>query len=710
MKKIRLLLALLLGAALLTDFTPLNTHAAPPAVLPLSAQRTAKQLSRIENSHFVITQVDGRPVCHQAAGAERLRPFERAQLHRLTTDNEPRQMTQPAGLQIILEGTRQLDQFPQAKMGFLRAALLWEQLIASPITITIAVDYGPTRFGKPYPEGQLGSSDSQFVGASDLYADVRQALIETASDEDEAALYERLPVDSVPTDEGDTTAVVAPSPVFRALGFLPPVADPDGEYPALGPEPSIGFNSNYPFDFDPSDGIADGTFDFETTALHEIGHVLGFDSYVGELERFPERPLRVAMLDLLRFRPGISLDSFPFAERVLSSGGDQVLFLLGQELPLSTARRDYQGGDHWYPGHWKEWHALGKYEGIMAPVSYEGDRTPVTLNDLLALDRIGYRLRPAAGGYPLDILPLSLENAEDVEIGETPSEDDCHIGLSQYKVQVPRGVTRLKIELRGKSHVGLFASYGNAVLVDDGELVTDFRGHAEGEGQAIVIDSAALRAGSYYVAIANCGGAANLVLTATVTYPPPSFEISDLEATLDGDKLITKGARTGGDGSVSRAEVRLMDEAGRVVNDITKFVKPAAATATAAAATTGHFTIEMPGMDAYPTAVRASVRLFDGAANRSNDAAVDFSQAAAGAPRLLSASFAGDRLSMRGKGLGGALQVEVNGVVVADRFNASNKKAAVSGSPADLHLRDGANRLRVRLAGGGWSNILVIGL
>ncbi len=415
------------------------------------------------------------------------------------------------------------------------------------------------------------------------------------------------------------------------------------------------------------------------------------------------------MLDLLRFRPGVSLDNFPFAERVLSSGGDQVLFLLGQELPLSTGRRDNQGGDHWYPGHWKEWHALGKYEGIMSPVSWDGDRTPVTLNDLLALDRIGYRLKPAAGGYPLDILPLSLENAEDVEIGETPSEDDCHIGLSQYKVQVPRGASRLKIELHGKSHVGLFGSYGQAVVVDDGELVTDFRGHAEGDGQAIAVDADALRSGSYYVAIANCGGAANLVLTATVTYPPPTFEISDLEATLDGDKLITKGTRTGGEDGISRAEVRLLDAAGRVVNDITKYAKPAVATA-AAAATMGHFTIDTPGMSDYPTAVRANVRLFDGAANRSNDVTVDFSQAAPGAPRLLGASFADGRLSLRGKGLGGNLQVEVNGAVVADGFNASNKKAGFNGSPADLRLRDGANRLRVRMAGGGWSNILVLSL
>src|ERR1044071_9335604 len=98
MNRIRWLLALLLGAALLADFTPVNTHAAPPAASPAPTQRPAKRLSRIENSHFVISQVGGRPVCHQSAEAESLAAPQRARLHRLVADDAPRRMTQPAGL------------------------------------------------------------------------------------------------------------------------------------------------------------------------------------------------------------------------------------------------------------------------------------------------------------------------------------------------------------------------------------------------------------------------------------------------------------------------------------------------------------------------------------------------------------------------------------------------------------------------------------
>src|SRR5262249_39689267 len=44
---------------------------------------------------------------------------------------------QDAGLKIIMRGTPQLENFPQAKNAFLRGAHRWEEVIRSPITIII---------------------------------------------------------------------------------------------------------------------------------------------------------------------------------------------------------------------------------------------------------------------------------------------------------------------------------------------------------------------------------------------------------------------------------------------------------------------------------------------------------------------------------------------------------------------------------------------
>src|SRR5581483_1471848 len=140
-------------------------------------------------------------------------------------------------------------------------------------------------------------------------------------------------------------AVEAPSAIFRALGLIAPVADPAAEAATLGPPPSIGFNSAFLFDFDPSDGITPGTVDFDAVAVHEMGHALGFISNAGSLELDPRDHLSLSALDLLRFRPGVTPAAFPSALRIQSSGGAQVFDAGGQERALSTGRPDASGGD-----------------------------------------------------------------------------------------------------------------------------------------------------------------------------------------------------------------------------------------------------------------------------------------------------------------------------------------------------------------------------
>ncbi len=72
-----------------------------------------------------------------------------------------------------------------------------------------------------------------------------------------------------------------------------------------------------------------------------------------------------------------------------------------------------------------------------------------------------------------------------------------------------------------------------------------------------------------------------------------------------------------------------------------------------------------------------------------------------------SATFNGEKLVIKGKGLTGQLQIEINGSVVATKDNGSNKKAKIKGKTGDLNIRDGANRLRV-IRNGLRSNIAVL--
>jgi hypothetical protein len=85
-----------------------------------------------------------------------------------------------------------------------------------------------------------------------------------------------------------------------ALGFSNIVGAPS-DTGGGSVDAKISFNSAYNFDYDNSDGIASQSFDFEAAAIHEIGHVLGFESEVDRLNSGNYFPMP---MDLFRLAPG----------------------------------------------------------------------------------------------------------------------------------------------------------------------------------------------------------------------------------------------------------------------------------------------------------------------------------------------------------------------------------------------------------------------
>ncbi|HSE98008.1 MAG TPA: NF038122 family metalloprotease, partial [Blastocatellia bacterium] len=265
------------------------------------SSNSAQWVAAVEDDAFVYYEENGEVLCRPATVEEALAMAWRDHdLDMRVLTREGLSIQDEGNLNLVLRGTQQLENFPQAREAFLRAAERWESLIQTrtPVTIIIDVDYGPTRFGQSYPSGVLGSTNSQSLGSENEYPGLRNALIQSASNGAEAALYNALPQTTVPTDIGGTSAFVLPSALLRALGLINPVANPSGEQAQFGPPPSIGFNSNFTFDFDPSDGIDVDKTDFDAVAVHEIGHLLGFTSRVGVKEMSPSVSVSVSVLDL----------------------------------------------------------------------------------------------------------------------------------------------------------------------------------------------------------------------------------------------------------------------------------------------------------------------------------------------------------------------------------------------------------------------------
>ena len=427
-------------ACLLATLTLVLTPASLATRAQLEQTATASKsgypsLPPEEGHAFLVALVDGEAACRDATPAERLYILKRDPSVRTTpvrtaadpfnspasqeggTGSSDRGLNQTQGhLDIVLRPTAQLQANAQAMAAFERAAATWENLITSEITVVVDVDFGTTRFGTPYSPGVLGST-SGGIFYTPSYSDVRNRLVAHASESAESTLYASLPAGNsgVPTDAGTKTQMDMESPQARALGAIAAHADPNDTTgnDRLGRAPSIGFNSSFPFDFDPSNGISAGQTDFDAVAVHEMGHLLGFVSEVGLLDLDPSWTLRPTLWDLFRFRPGTTLSTFSTAQRVLTTGGEHRYFDGTPELRLSTGNPAGQGGDGRQASHWKDDSFGTGYVGIMDPTIGSGVRRQMTDNDRRAINFMGYNLGalPAAPANDNFVNAVTLQGA-----------------------------------------------------------------------------------------------------------------------------------------------------------------------------------------------------------------------------------------------------------------------------------------------------------
>jgi hypothetical protein len=681
------------------------------SVLPEGAANRSVWLGPNRLGIFVSKMVDGRTVCveassEQAAGLRDRDP--NLPLNELVPESDPSR-SQKTGLKIILRGTPQLRGFPAATEAFKRAAARWEALILSQLTIVIDVDFGPTSFGKPFEQNVVGSTDAQVLGGNSLYPTARASLISYAYAPDKASLYNSLPLKSVPTDGGQSAGLAATSATLRALGVISEVADPGAELTSFGPPPAIALNSSSNFDFDPGDGIAPDKLDFEAIALHEIGHILGFISFVGQREADSSLEVEPSICDLFRVRPDTPASDFAAAPRIISSGGEQSFFEGDAKMSLSTGRPDGTGGDGRQASHWKDDGLTGTYVGVMDPTIGYGEHYVITDNDIAVLNAIGYRAIGVT--QPSTLVPLISGQPKDGGMVAPPPNIGV-VSHTQYFIAVPSGATQLKIDLNGTQDIDLFARFGQRVFILGFRVERDYFSASKSGSETITItpsSSPPLRQGIYYIAIANFGpGETLFTVKATVSgvaisRAPAIFNVS---SRLEGDSLELSYTAVDLDGDFSSADLGILDESGRPLKQTINFVL------TSGNSNRIESRLSISGMRAIPAATHASLVLFDRNGNRSSEAIMDLTRPESGGLTVTGASLDGSRLTLNTRGLTEGLQVEVNGQIVAPPRGIKVKgsgKLTIKGDASKLGLQQGPNRIRVKNING-WSNIFVFSL
>ncbi len=303
-----------------------------------------------------------------------------------------------------------------ADAGFQRAANFWQNIFIDPITVNVTADF------RQLSPNVLGSAGSQSI--STTYSAMRAALAADATSADDATMVAGLASGSTysklingTTDSGGAahlqtgiSTLIMTTANAKALGLVA------GD--AAGQDAEITFSSAIDFDFDQSDGIGAGLWDFVGIAIHELGHAMGFISGVDVLDYNSGGPLAGWFSDA-DFSPDATTLDFTRCSQASRTAGAVMDWTIGRAAKdfaidgnctalVSDAWSTGQThGDGRQASHWKDTNpsGFGVGIGIMDPTGvWDGHMNVVTACDVQAFDVIGWSLRVNAVPEPTSLL------------------------------------------------------------------------------------------------------------------------------------------------------------------------------------------------------------------------------------------------------------------------------------------------------------------
>lgn len=315
-------------------------------------------------------------------------------------------VAQPAmALKIDLFDQGGLAEGTDAYRAFRAAANYWESVITTDTTVRIDVSF----FGQGVT-GPIGGTNNYYY--VDNVQTIMTAMGNVGQSSLDATAVANLPVANIAsTFEPGAQSIGMWKPGYTDNSWqtgadpFSSIHDADGsknnsEYgvswalgKALGlvyvdgaKDGSISFNSDLLFDFNPRNGISAGHYDFTFTAVHEIGHILGFTSGVDYYDSFAPSNGYNWNWDWI----GHGMDLFRYSENGLdwSLGGNPYFSIDGGATALFDGA--FSTGQNWGNGrqasHWLEG------MGLMDPTSSRGEMGRVLALDLAAFDALGWNL------------------------------------------------------------------------------------------------------------------------------------------------------------------------------------------------------------------------------------------------------------------------------------------------------------------------------
>ena len=295
-------------------------------------------------------------------------------------DNDPHKIIISKGDSRGLDIQFDVSSPPSGAQAAINAVAAYiESLFSDPVTVVINLGF------ESMSPGILGSTSSSYA-SSVTWANTRTGLIAGMDSDDTIQNY--LPSgSSIPVRyDGNSGTVTNENRCFFTIAnYRATIGTVSGD------AADMTINSDFDWDYDPSNGVTSGYYCFQSVLAHEVGHVLGFTSGAD----FRIFPLDIETLDVYRFQLSDgtgdynpdTLAEFQTTARMV----DQNKPGTNDDVNSDIISVEYQmsDGDPYQCSHFSQ----GNVNGIMQPAVSSGTtfypdfyKTP----DITMLDAIGW--------------------------------------------------------------------------------------------------------------------------------------------------------------------------------------------------------------------------------------------------------------------------------------------------------------------------------